>query len=122
MYKQTKSNGQSVGMKKRIASICLAIREQTEDLLLLFQVISRGKIQSWQVQDVEMLAGSLPIDAEHLVDPVSSPAEGTVTGKIDFPVSLPPTASPTVNVSAGVSSGRGRMVEGGRMEGWKEDG
>ncbi|XP_047480379.1 alpha-1-inhibitor 3-like [Penaeus chinensis] len=74
------------------------------------QVISRGKIQGWQVQDVEMLPGSLPIDAEHLVDPISTPAEGTVTGKIDFPVSLPPTASPTVDVLVWYTRDDGEVV------------
>ncbi|XP_042884512.1 alpha-1-inhibitor 3-like isoform X2 [Penaeus japonicus] len=74
------------------------------------QVISRGKIQSWLTQDVEMIAGSLPIDTQHLVDPVSTPAEGTVTGVIDFPISLPPTASPTVNVLVWYTRDDGEVV------------
>lgn len=74
------------------------------------QVISRGKIQSYETQDVELLPGSLPIDAEHLVDPISAPADGTVTGKIDFPISLPPTASPTVNVLVWYTRDDGEVV------------
>ncbi|KAK4324552.1 hypothetical protein Pmani_004827 [Petrolisthes manimaculis] len=82
---------------QHILPVLFSAKDQPTAIITV-QVISRGSIQYTNTQEYQLPSGPLPINTEHLVEPLPPPLPGTVRGAIKLPISLPDTASPTVKV------------------------
>ncbi|KAK3876687.1 hypothetical protein Pcinc_018566 [Petrolisthes cinctipes] len=87
--------GQSAS--QHILPVLFSAKDQPTAVITV-QVVSRGSIQYTNTQEYQLPSGPLPINTEHLVEPLPPPLPGTVRGVIELPISLPDTASPTVKV------------------------
>ncbi|XP_063615403.1 murinoglobulin-2-like isoform X2 [Penaeus indicus] len=74
------------------------------------QVVSRGQIQYSSSAEYELSSGNLPINEDHLVEPLPPPPEHTVTGVINIPIKLPHTASPSAKVVVWYTRPDGEVV------------
>ncbi|XP_047484789.1 alpha-2-macroglobulin-like isoform X4 [Penaeus chinensis] len=74
------------------------------------QVVSRGQIQYSSSAEYELSSGNLPINEDHLVEPLPPPPKHTVTGVINIPIKLPNTASPSAKVIVWYTRPDGEVV------------
>ncbi|XP_063614627.1 murinoglobulin-2-like [Penaeus indicus] len=74
------------------------------------QVVSRGQIQYSSSAEYELSSGNLPINEDHLVEPLPPPPEHTVIGVINIPIKLPHTASPSAKVVVWYTRPDGEIV------------
>ncbi|XP_063605240.1 alpha-1-macroglobulin-like, partial [Penaeus indicus] len=74
------------------------------------QVVSRGQIQYSSSAEYELSSGNLPINEDHLVEPLPPPPEHTVIGVINIPIKLPHTASPSAKVVVWYTRPDGEVV------------
>nr|XP_045600836.1 alpha-1-inhibitor 3-like [Procambarus clarkii] len=77
------------------------------------QVVSRGQIQFWKVQEYELVEKDLPV-IKGLVAPLPRHPNTTVKGFIQIPINLPPTASTTVMVVVWYTRRDGEVVSDAR--------
>ncbi|XP_070000255.1 alpha-2-macroglobulin [Penaeus vannamei] len=74
------------------------------------QVVSRGQIQYSSSAEYELSSANLPINEEHLVEPLPPPPEHTVRGVVNIPIKLPHTASPSAKVVVWYTRPDGEVV------------
>ncbi|XP_037797121.1 alpha-1-macroglobulin-like, partial [Penaeus monodon] len=74
------------------------------------QVVSRGQIQYSSSAEYELSSGNLPINEDHLVEPLPPPPQHTVIGVINIPIKLPHTASPSAKVVVWYTRPDGEVV------------
>jgi len=75
------------------------------------QAISRGQIQYWNSQKVQLKESPLPIDESTLVEPMQPPKLPSVfRGQFTVTLELPPTVSPQVKVLIWYSRDNGEVV------------
>nr|XP_045622212.1 murinoglobulin-1-like [Procambarus clarkii] len=74
------------------------------------QVVSRGKVQYMSSKEYQLSSGELPINVEHLVEPLPPPLPNTTRGVVNIKVNIPLTASPKVKVLVWYTREDGEVV------------